>query len=118
MIHCELLRDRPILIITPDGPPKKVDFERPASEIDPAIASREELAGVMVCAKSFPGWRSFDALFAHLKFIAEHHRRIDRIAVVSDSGLLKLLPRFAEVRIRHFGFEETDRALVWLETGR
>jgi hypothetical protein len=118
MIHCELLRDRPILIITPDGPPEKVDFERPAGKIDPAIASREELTGVMVCAKSFPGWRSFDALFSHLKFIAEHHRRIDRIAVVSDSELLKLLPRFAEVRIKHFGFEEKDRALVWLETGR
>ena len=118
MIHCEQLRDRPILIITPDGPPEKVDFERPASEIDPVIASRGELAGVMVCAKSFPGWRSFDALLSHLKFIADHHRQIDRIAVVTDSGLLKIMPRIAELKVRHFNFEEKDRALAWLETGR
>ena len=117
MIHCELLRDRPILIITPDGPPEKVDFERPAGKIDPAIASREELTGVMVCAKSFPGWRSFDALFSHLKFIADHHRRIDRIAVVSDSGLLKIMPRIADLKVRHFGFHEKDCALAWLENG-
>jgi hypothetical protein len=118
MIRCELLRDRPILIITSDGPPKNVDFERPASEIDSVIASRGELTGLMLCAKSFPGWRSFDALVAHLKFIADHHRRIDRIAVVSDSGLLKIMPRIADLKVRHFGFHEKDRALTWLENGR
>jgi hypothetical protein len=118
MIHCEQLRDRRILIITPDGPSEKVDFERPASEIDPVIASRGELAGVMVCAKSFPGWQSYDALLSHLKFIADHHRQIDRMAVVSDSALLKIMPRIAELKVRHFSFEEKDRALAWLETGR
>jgi len=72
----------------------------------------------MLCAKSFPGWRSFDALVVHLKFIADHDRRIDRIAVVSDSGLLKIMPRIAKFKVRHFDFEEQDRALAWLETGR
>lgn len=116
MIRYELLRDRSILIIT-SGPSENVDFERPASEIDSVIASRGELAGLMLCAKSFPGWRSFDALVAHLKFIADHHRRIDRIAVVSDSGLLKIMPRIADLKVRHFGFHEKDCALAWLENG-
>jgi hypothetical protein len=117
MIHCEQLRDRRILIITPDGPRRWTSSD-PRGEIDPVIASRGELAGVMVCAKSFPGWQSYDALLSHLKFIADHHRRIDRMAVVSDSGLLKIMPRIAELKVRHFSFEEKDRALAWLETGR
>ena len=122
MIHFELLRDRGILVITPDGPLERGDFERLASEIDPVIASKGKLAGLMVCAKSFPGWRSFDAFASHLKFIADHHRQIERIAAVSDIAFLKIMPRVAELfvhpKVRHFGFEEKDRALAWLETGR
>jgi hypothetical protein len=122
MIHFELLRDRGILVITPDVPLEKADFERLAREVDPVIASKGKLAGVMVCAGSFPGWRSFDAFAAHLKFIADHHRQIERLAVVTDSIFLKVMPRVAELfvhpKVRDFGFEEKDRALAWLETGR
>lgn len=122
MIYFELLRDRGILVITPDGPLERGDFERLASEIDPVIASKGKLAGLMVCAKSFPGWRSFGAIASHLKFIADHHRQIERIAAVSDIAFLKIMPRVAELfvhpKVRHFGFEEKDRALAWLETGR
>ena len=118
MVRCELLRDRPILIITPDGALDQAAVEQSATEIDPIIARRGKFVGVMVYAKSFPGWRSFDVLLSHLKFIAEHHQRIDRIAVVSDSGLLKLLPRIAEAKIGCFSFQEKDRALAWLETGQ
>ena len=122
MIHFELLRDRGILVITPDGPLEKTDFERLARAIDPLIASKEKLAGVMVDVKSFPGWHRFDAFAAHLKFIADHHRQIERIAVVTDSTFLKIMPRIAELfvlpKVRHFGLEEKDRALAWLETGR
>ena len=122
MIHVELLRERNILVITPDGPLEKADFERLASEIDPVIASSGKLAGVMVCAGAFPGWRSLDAFTSHLKFIADHHRQIERIAVVTDSAFLKLMPHIAELfvrpKVRHFDSVEKDRALAWLETGR
>jgi hypothetical protein len=57
MIHFELLRDRGILVITPNGPLDKVDFDR----VDPVIASDGKLAGLVVGTKSFPGWRTFDA---------------------------------------------------------
>jgi len=122
MVKFELLRDRGILVITPDGPLEKADFEQLAREVDPVIASKGRLAGVMVCARSFPGWRSLDAFASHLKFIADHHRQIERIAVVTDSALLKVMPHIAELflhpKVRHFGFEDRDRAMAWLETGR
>ena len=122
MIKYELLRDRRILLITPDGPLERADFEQLAKEIDPFIAANGRLAGVMIHAKSFPGWESFGALVSHLKFVADHHREIERIAAVTDSGFLRIAPRiashFVQANIRHFDFGEKDRALAWLETGQ
>jgi stage II sporulation SpoAA-like protein len=121
MIHFELLRDRNILIVTPQGPLEKADFERLASEIDPIIASQGKLAGIMISIQSFPGWQSFEALVSHLKFIANHQRNIDRIAVVTDSGFLKLMPHiaglFVHPKLKHFDLAQKDQALAWLETG-
>jgi hypothetical protein len=121
MIKFELLRDRSILFITPLGPLEKEDFEQLAKEIDPFIAANGKLVGVMIHAKSFPGWESFGALVSHLKFVADHHRKIERIAAVTDSGFLKIVPRvashFVQAKIKHFEFEEKDRALAWLEAG-
>ena len=34
MIHFKLLRDRSILIVSPDGPLEKADFEQLAKEVD------------------------------------------------------------------------------------
>jgi hypothetical protein len=122
MLHFELLHDRDILVIMPEGPLEKADFERLAKEIDPLIASKGKLAGVMIYTRSFPGWDSFGALVSHLKFVTDHHRQIERIAAVTDSGFLKVMPRIAEhfvaAKIRHFDFEQKDQALTWLATGR
>jgi hypothetical protein len=119
MIKFELLRDRSILLITLRGPLEKEDFEQLAKEIDPFIAANGKLVGVMIHAKSFPGWKSFGALVSHLKFVASHHRQIERIAAVTDSGFSKILPRiaslFVRAQIEHFEFKEEDRALAWLE---
>jgi SpoIIAA-like len=122
MLHFELMRDRNVLVITPDGPLEKADFQQFAKEIESRVASTEKLGGLMVNTKSFPGWRNFGAFVSHLKFIVDHHRKIERIAVVTDSRFLKVMPRmapyFVHPKIRHFGFEEKDKALAWLETGR
>ena len=121
MIKFELLRDRRILLITPDGPLERADFEQLAKEIDPFIAANGKLVGVMIHVKSFPGWESFGGLVSHLKFVADHHRQIERIAAVTDSGFLKIVPRiathFVQAQIKHFDFEEKDQALAWLEAG-
>jgi hypothetical protein len=122
MMQFELLRERRILLIAPDGPLESADFEQLAKAIDPFIAANGKLVGVLIEAKSFPGWESFGALVSHLKFVAGHHREIERIAAVTDSGFLKIVPRiaghFVQAEIRRFDFGEKDRALAWLETGQ
>lgn len=43
----------------------------------------------MIDIPSFPGWGSFGAFVSHLKFVIDHHRHIERIAVVTDNRLLQ-----------------------------
>jgi hypothetical protein len=110
MIQFELLRDRGVLIVSPDGPLEEADFERLAKEVDPFIASKGNLAGLMIYTKSFPGWESFGALLSHLKFVADHHQKIKRIAAVTNSGFLKIMPRiadrFIQAEVKRFNFED------------
>jgi hypothetical protein len=122
MIHVELLRDHGIFVVTPDSPLDKADFELLTKELGRFLASNQEVAGIMIRTKSFPGWRSFGAFLSHLRFVAAHHRHIERIAVVTNSRFLKVIPHVARYvvrpRIKLFGFQEEGSALAWLETGQ
>jgi hypothetical protein len=119
MLDHELLRDEKILIVTPHGPLESSDFSMLAKEIDPFIEEKGNLNGLMIFAESFPGWTDFAALVSHLKFVKNHHRRIQRVAAVTDSGFLSILPRiaghFVRAEIRHFDRREKTQALDWLE---
>ena len=118
MIHEELLRDRGILILTPQGPLEKSDFDLLAREVDPYIEEKGSLRGLMVYAKSFPGWNDFGALVSHLRFVKNHERFIRRVAAVSDSAILAIVPQiaghFIHAEVRHFEFDDRDAALAWL----
>ena len=122
MIEFELLRDRGVLILSPDGPLEKADFERLAQDIDPFIASNGKLTGLMICAKAFPGWDSFGALVSHFKFVKDHHRKIERIAAVTDSEFLKTVPHiakhFVSADVRQFASGQKTEVLAWLEAGQ
>jgi hypothetical protein len=121
MLKIELLHDRKVVILRPDGLLASTDFEQLAKTIDPIIASFGKLTGVLIRARSFPGWATFGAMFSHLKFIAGHHRQIERIGVVTDSGALKVLSHsascFVKPDIKIFSAGAEDRAMVWLQTG-
>lgn len=119
MINYELLRAEGILIIRPEDSLEAADFQRIAQEVDPYIEANGKLHGVLIDAKCFPGWKDFAALLAHLKFVKNHHRKIERIAAVSNSGFLSIAPKianhFVQAEIRHFAHAQRDEALNWLQ---
>ena len=118
MLNHELLRNEGILILRPDGPLQAGDFASLATSVDPYIEAHGRLHGMMVEASSFPGWDSFAALVSHLRFVRDHHRLISKIAAVSDSAILSILPHlaahFVKADIRHFKANERSTALAWL----
>lgn len=118
MISYELLRDEGILIVSPHGRLESADFTRLAQEVDPYIQEKGKLAGLMICAESFPGWEDLGALISHLKFVKDHHRHITKVAAVTDSAFLSIMPRvvdhFVSAEVRHFDYRDEEAALAWL----
>lgn len=118
MISFALLKDDGILVIRPAGSLEAADFEKIAEEVDPYIEANGKLHGLMIEAEAFPGWKDFAALVAHLKFVRDHHRKIEKIAAVSDSSFLSIAPKiashFVQAEVRHFAESQRDEAFTWL----
>ena len=118
MLKHKLLQDWGILIVNPQGPLEQADFEALAKIVDPYIESHGTLRGLMIYTESFPGWNNFAGLVSHLKFVKDHQRHIDKVAAVTDSGFLEVIPgianHFVKADIRHFDFEEKENAMKWL----
>src|SRR5262245_14666312 len=118
MVDYQLLRTEGILILRPQGRLEAADFENVAREIDPYIEANGKLHGLLLDAEAFPGWKDFAALLAHLRFVRDHHRKIEKVAVVSDSGFLAVAPKvashFVRADVRHFPESQREAALAWL----
>ena len=121
MVEFELLRDAGVLIIAPKKALTREDFRAISSTVDPYISENGKLTGLLLEAPSFPGWDSLAAVIEHMRFVRDHHRKIERVAVVTDSTILTWAPKIAE----HFAhpefkvFKSGDRAaaLAWLHPG-
>jgi len=118
MLHSEILTDQAVLVLTPAGPLTAADFTRIAALVDPYIVQHGKLKGLLIDASRFPGWDDFAALVSHLRFVRDHHRQIERIAIATDSGVLSVLPRiashFVAAEVQHFDYADRDAALRWL----
>lgn len=118
MIVFELDRKHRILTVSPQGPLSEDDFRHVAEAVDPLILESGSLAGIAIRADHFPGWRSFAALLGHFRFVRDHHRHVRRLAVVSDSAALTILPQianhFVAAEVRHFAYNDYVGALAWI----
>ncbi len=118
MLAYELLGDEGILVLTPHGPLEREDFARVSEAVDEYIVKHGTLCGLMIYAESFPGWDDFDALMSHVKFIQENSADFDRVAAVTDSKFLTIMPkvvdRFVSAEVRHFEYGAHEDAKVWL----
>src|SRR6476646_1755084 len=106
MVGFELLTADAVLLLRPHGRLEAADFETVAREVDPYVEANGKLHGILLDAAAFPGWKDFAALIAHLRFVRDHHRKIEKVAVVSDSTVLSVAPKvaahFVQAELRHF----------------
>jgi hypothetical protein len=118
MLNHELRHDDEILVLNPEGPLEAADFTTLASHVDAYLEQHGTLRGVLIRAKSFPGWKDFGALLAHLKFVKEHHQRIEKVAVVADGAFANIMPNianhFVHAQVQHFDLAREDAAWDWL----
>ncbi len=118
MLNHELRHDEGILVLTPESPLEAADFTVLASQLDTYLEQNKMLHGLLIRAKSFPGWKDFSALIAHVKFLKDHIAKIEKVAVVADGTLASVVPgladHFVHADVRHFDFKDEETALAWL----
>lgn len=121
MVSYELIRDKGILVIMPEGPLRSDDFEALGRAVDDYIVSEGALNGVMISAKRFPGWEDLSGFLSHLRFVKENNRDIDKVAAVTDSAIMSVMPRvvdyFVAADVRHFAYGDREAAMQWLTSG-
>src|SRR5690348_11207557 len=79
--------DGDVLIVRPSGPITREDLEVLSRTADAYLATHGTISGVMVHTPVFPGYASPGAFADHIRFVANHHARVRRIALVTDSAL-------------------------------
>lgn len=118
MLSVKLDEKTGIAILEPAGPLKKTDFKLAVNIIDPYIEKSGLLNGLIIHVEHFPGWDSFAALSSHLKFVKEHHEKISRVALSTDSVIGNLAEiissHFLNAQIKVFPFQELELAKEWI----
>lgn len=94
------------------------DFEELAKTVDPYIRETGGLSGIVIEAPKFPGWDSLGAMVAHFRFVRDHHKKIKKLGIVTDSALgdiaEHLASHFVSAEIKHFPAGELEAAKRWV----
>ena len=108
-----------ILRLHPQGALAKEDFASLAQTVDPYVEKQGQLTGVIVDAPKFPGWDSLGAMAAHIRFVRDHHKKVQKIAVVTDAALGNFAEKFAShfvaATIKRFHTGEVQAAEQWIK---
>ncbi len=110
-----------ILTLRPTQTLETSDFDTLAMALDPWLERGGELKGIVLNVKKFPGWENLGAFARHFQFVKDHHKKVPRLAVCSDSELFRAMTKIAEVfvkaEVRRFEYEEFEAAEDWILQG-
>jgi len=118
MIEHKLETANSILYLWPKSALEQSDFVQLANTADPYIEEVGGLTGLIIEARTFPGWESLGAMAAHFRFVKDHHKHIKKIGLVTDSALGNvaehLSSHFVSAKIKHFPAGELEAARQWV----
>ena len=112
--------DGDVLVVRPEGAITREDVATLTRAADEYLASHSKFVGVMVETRTFPGFASVGAFADYARFIADHHARVLRVALVTDSALAPVAEFMANhivgVQMQHYPFAEGAAAQAWLRS--
>ena len=122
MLDYSIMKPEGILVLKPNAPLRKEDFDGLGAAVDAYLSDHAGLRGVLIRAKEFPGWENFGGFTAHMRFVRDHHKQIERVAIVTDSplgGIAEVLGKlFLSAEVLYFRFSYSSKSLTWLESAR
>ena len=118
MIKVEIDKENKIAILEPQDALTQSDFVYAKSLIDPFIEQEGKLNGIIIYTKDFPGWNSFAGFLTHMEFIKEHHKKIKKLAFVTDSYVgdmaEKIGSHFVSAEVKNFDYDALREAKEWI----
>jgi hypothetical protein len=118
MITAELDRDNGILHARPSTALEETDFAKLAALADPFIEQHGYLPGLLLEVDHFPGWKNLAGMIHHFRFVRDHHRKIRKVAIVTDTPLAeiaeKVVSHFVAATVRHFAAGQVPEAKAWI----
>ena len=118
MLNIIFDKESAIVTLEPEGVLDQTDFETAAKIIDPFIKIHGKLKGLIIETEAFPGWKDFASFVEHLSFIKNHHKKIKRLAFVTDSVIgdlaEKVTSHFVDAEIKHFPYGAHKEARAWI----
>ncbi|MEP0203608.1 MAG: STAS/SEC14 domain-containing protein [Halioglobus sp.] len=119
MLKIKLNKATGIAILEPNDQLSEFDFKNAANTLDPYIEEAGALRGLIISTEKFPGWESFAAFLSHLSFVRDHHKKITRIAIATDSPIGSLAQsigdHFISATVKSFAYSEEREAQEWVE---
>jgi hypothetical protein len=116
----ELRKDDGIVIVKPQHALTEQDFAQLSAAVDPYLAESGILNALVIYTPDFPGWDSLAGLLSHIQFVKQHVANIRKVAFVTDSKLISVVPKFADLfvsaEIEHFPYSDYDQAIDWATT--
>jgi len=117
-LQVKLEKEHKIAILEPKAALSQDDFVHAKSVIDPFIEKEGDLNGVIIYTKDFPGWDSFAGFLKHMDFIKEHHKKIKKLAFVTDSFVgemgEKVGSHFINAEVKNFDYDALQKAKEWI----
>jgi hypothetical protein len=117
-----LLPDAGVIVIEVKHALRAEDFDSLSATADQWIKEKGALNGMVVHAHHFPGWENLAGLIKHVRFVKDHHKKIRRIAVVTNARLASLAPsiaeHFVEAEIQNFAYDKLDDAIAWARAAK
>jgi hypothetical protein len=107
-----------VLVIEPHGQLRAEDFDALDTAADSWIESADgALEGVVVHARTLPGWENLGSLLRHVRFVRDHHRKIRRVALAVDGPVAQIAPalldHFVQAELKQFSADDLDPAIAW-----
>lgn len=91
-----------------------------AEEIDSYMQKADGFR-LLLDLREFEGWESLSGLREHLTLVSDHHRSVERVAIVGDAAWMKvaarLMRRFVAAKSRFFESASFADAEKWVVTG-
>lgn len=107
-----------IAILEPHSTLSKEDFAKAKEIIDPFMQKNDKLNGFIIYTKDFPGWNSFSAFLAHVRFIEGHQKHIKKLAFVTNSSLVdigeEIGKHLVSPEVKKFDYNQLDSAKEWI----